>query len=131
MNGHDDAVRHPRPHPQAMAAAYLEFDLAREVDQLRLEPEWQSGRNARTLAKYNDIRIVLTVLAAGTRIPEHRADGRISVHVLTGHMRMRAAGRTFDLAAGRLLILDRGLPHEVEALEESAFLLTIAWKCQA
>ncbi len=130
MNGHDDAVRHPRPHPQAMAAAYLEFDLAREIDQLRLEPEWRNGHNARTLVKYDDFRIVLTVLAAGTQIPEHRADGRISVHVLTGHLKMRASGRTFDLTSGRLLTLDRALPHEVEALEESAFLLTIAWKGQ-
>jgi hypothetical protein len=40
---------------------------------------------------------------------------------------MRALGRTFDLPAGSLLALDRGLPHDVEALEDSAFLLTIAW----
>ena len=36
-------------------------------------------------------------------------------------------GRTFDLPAGTLLTLDQNLPHDVEALEESAFLLTIAW----
>jgi hypothetical protein len=40
---------------------------------------------------------------------------------------VRAEGRTFDLPTGRLLALDHGLPHDVEALEESAFLLTIAW----
>ncbi len=129
-SGIDDAVRHPRPHPQTMAAPYMEFDLARELDQLRLEPEWQSGHNARTLAKYDDLRIVLAALKAGARLPEHHADGRISVHVLTGHIKVRAAGRTFDLTAGRLLALERALPHEVEALEESAFLLTIAWQGQ-
>jgi hypothetical protein len=31
------------------------------------------------------------------------------------------------LPTGTLLALDQGLPHDVEALEESAFLLTIAW----
>jgi quercetin dioxygenase-like cupin family protein len=40
---------------------------------------------------------------------------------------MRALGRTFDLPLGSLLTLDRGAPHEVEALEDSAVLLTIAW----
>jgi quercetin dioxygenase-like cupin family protein len=40
---------------------------------------------------------------------------------------MSAAGRTFDLRPGSLLALDRGAPHAIEALEESAFLLTIAW----
>jgi hypothetical protein len=31
---------------------------------------------------------------------------------------------------GGLLALDRGLPHDVEAIEESALLLTIAWPLQ-
>jgi len=67
-----------------MAAAYLEFDLARELEQLHREPGWSSGQNAKTLVKYEDFRVVLTAL-------------------------------------------DQGLSHDVEALEESAFLLTIAW----
>ena len=32
-----------------------------------------------------------------------------------------------DLHASSLLALDQGIPHDVEALAESAFLLTIAW----
>jgi len=60
-------------------------------------------------------------------MPEHKADGRISVHVLTGHIQLRASGRTFSLRPGGLLAIDQGVPHSVEALEESAFLLTIAW----
>jgi hypothetical protein len=40
---------------------------------------------------------------------------------------VRAAGRTFSLRLGGLLALDRGVRHDVTALEESAFLLTIAW----
>jgi hypothetical protein len=40
---------------------------------------------------------------------------------------MRALGRTFGLPAGSLLALDQGLSHEVEAIEDSVFLLTIAW----
>lgn len=120
---------HPprRPHPQPMAAPFLEFDLVRELGQLQSEPPATGGQNAKTLVKYDDFRIVLTTLAAHTRIPGHRAEGRISVHTIRGHIRMRALERTFDLPAGRLLVLDHGVPHEVEALEDSAFLLTIAW----
>jgi mannose-6-phosphate isomerase-like protein (cupin superfamily) len=47
--------------------------------------------------------------------------------VLSGHLQVHAAGRTFNLRPGRLLALDHGLSHDVEALEESALLLTIAW----
>jgi hypothetical protein len=38
-----------------------------------------------------------------------------------------ASERTFNLRPGGLLALDRAVPHEVTALEESAILLTIAW----
>jgi hypothetical protein len=46
---------------------------------------------------------------------------------VVGHILVRADGRTFDLPGGALLALDRSLPHEVEAVEDSAFVLTIAW----
>jgi hypothetical protein len=46
---------------------------------------------------------------------------------MAGHIRMHAGGKGFDMPVGRLLALHRAMPHEVEALEDSAFLLTIAW----
>jgi quercetin dioxygenase-like cupin family protein len=118
---------HRRPHGPPLAALFLEFDLPAEVHRLRTETTWSTGRNAKTLVKYDDFRVVLTVLQANQRIPEHKAEGRISVHVLSGRIQLKASGRTFSLRAGGLLALDQGVPHDVEALEESAFLLTIAW----
>ena len=118
---------HHRPHTSSMAEQIMEFDLPAEIHRLQAETTWSTGQNARTLIKYDDFRVVLTALQAKMRIPEHKADGRISVHVLTGHIRIRASGRTFSLRTGALLAIDQGVPHGVEALEESAFLLTIAW----
>lgn len=118
---------HRRPHAPPMAGQYLEFDLATEVDQLRRETTWNTGRNARTLIKYDDFRVVLTALQARTRISEHKTEGRISIHMLSGHIRLNASGRVFDLRAGSLIALDQGSAHDMQALEESAFLLTIAW----
>lgn len=123
----DASHEHRRPHQPPMAAPYLEFDITRELEQLHREPGWQSGQNAKTLVKYEDLRIVLTALKAQSRIPGHQTEGRISIHTVVGHLKVRAQGRTFDLPAGRLLALDQRLPHDVEALEDSAFLLTIAW----
>ncbi len=116
-----------RPHTPPMAGPYMEFDLAAEVHRLRDETTWSTGQNARTLLKYDDFRVVLTALQANMKIPEHKTDGRISVHVLSGHIQLRACGRTFSLRPGGLLALDHGVAHDIEALEESAFLLTIAW----
>lgn len=118
---------HRRPHAGPMAAPFLEFDLPAELHRLRAETTWSTGHNARTLAKYDDFRVVLIALRANARMPEHKTEGRISVHVLAGHIQVKAAGRTFNLRPGGLLALDQGLPHDVDALEESALLLTLAW----
>ena len=123
----DEPAHHRRPHPQPMADAYLEFDLAREIEQLHQEPEWAAGQNAKTLVKYDDLRVVLTILRAHAHIPGHQTEGRISIQTVSGHLQVRAQGRTFDLPMGALLALDRGLLHDVQALEDSALLLTIAW----
>jgi quercetin dioxygenase-like cupin family protein len=59
---------------------------------------------------------------------EHRAEARISIQGLVGKIRLHLPGRApVELSAGQLLALDCGMPHDVEALEESAFLLTVSW----
>ncbi len=112
---------------EAMAGPSLEFDLSEQIGLLRNEEAYQHGRTSKTLVKHPDLRIVLTALKAGQHIQEHKAAGRISVQTVTGHIRMHLPDRTVDLPAGRMLVLDREMPHDVEALEESSFLLTMAW----
>jgi hypothetical protein len=58
-----------------------EFDLTVGVDRLHRETTWNTGQNARTLMKYDDLRVVLSVLKASAHIPEHQTSGRVSVHV--------------------------------------------------
>ena len=116
---------HPVP---GLIGPLLEFDLAAETEQLRQEDPWKStSRNAKTLVKYADLRIVLMAMKAGTLMEGHKADGSISIHTLTGKLRLHLSEQTVELPAGRLLTLERALPHDVEALEESSFLLTISW----
>jgi quercetin dioxygenase-like cupin family protein len=105
----------------------MEFDLEAEVNRLKAENTWSSGHNARTLVKYDDLRVVLIALQRDARIPEHQTEGRVSVHVISGHVQVRASGRTFNLRSGSLLALDPAIRHDVTAADESAILLTIAW----
>ena len=117
----------PRPHAAALENVFMEFDLPAEIDRLKDETIWSAGHNAKTLVKYDDLRVVLIVLHANARMMEHKSGGRISIHVVSGHILVTAVGRAFRLGPGGLLTLDRHVPHDVEALDESAFLLTIAW----
>lgn len=117
------AVRTPGPLGNPM----LTFDLNAEIKRLREENAWQGGRDSKTLVKNQDFRIVLIVMKADALLHEHKTSGRISVQVLSGHIQMHVQDKVFDLPTGHLLALDRAVPHDVKALEDSTFLLTLAW----
>jgi len=105
------------------------FDIAEvDAEMRRSDAYGREGHTARTLAREADLRIVLVVMKAGARIAEHSAKDTASVHALRGHVRLRLPDRVADLPAGRLLVLERSVPHDVEAVEESAFLLTLGWE---
>lgn len=110
-----------------LTAPLLNFDLNREIERLRSEGRWQSGHTAKTLVKYSDLRIVLVAIKPGGCLVQHRTEGRISVQTLVGHIRFRAADLTIELPIGHMLTLEREVPHNVEGIVDSAFLLTIAW----
>jgi quercetin dioxygenase-like cupin family protein len=111
-----------------LAAPMMEFNLAKEIEQLKQEEPWlRTGRNSKTLVKQPDFRIVLIALKMGGRVEEHKADARISIHALNGHVRLQLPDEIIDLPAGHLLALDRAVGHDLEAIEESAILLTISW----
>jgi hypothetical protein len=99
-NARHDDNQHRRPHTPPMAAAFLEFDLTTEVEQLHSEPEWNSGQNAKTLVKFDNLRVVLTALKARARLLEHQTKGRITIQTIAGHILVRAEGRAFDLPTG-------------------------------
>jgi quercetin dioxygenase-like cupin family protein len=110
-----------------LAAPVLTFDLVKEIASLKQEASWARGdRNARTLVESAGFRLVLTVLKAGARMHEHRAAGWVSLQGLDGQLRLQAGEHTAELTASRVVVLEPDLPHSVEAVEEGAFLLSIA-----
>lgn len=105
------------------------FDLASLEAEMRREEAYQrEGHTARTLVREQDLRIVLVVMKAGARIAEHRANDTASVHTLSGHVRLQLPDKVAELPAGHLLVLERGLRHDVEAVAESTFVLTLGWQ---
>ncbi len=110
-----------------LSGEMAQFDLAREIeDSLRQKP-WQSGLYAKTLFKRDDFRTVLITMERGARMKEHHTDGTISVLVIQGAVRVNAQGQTHELKTHGLFTLAPSLRHDVEALDDAAFLLTISW----
>ena len=71
--------------------------------------------------------MVLTALKEGAVVREHRVPGTAMVQTITGTIRVRFPDQMLELPAGHMAILGRDLPHDVEAVEESTFLVTVAW----
>ena len=115
--------------PHVLQGPTTVLDLLDEAAALRREPAWPQGdRNAKTFVKAGDLRLVLTTLKQGAIVKEHRAPGSAVVQTLSGHIRLSVPDRqAVDLPAGSLVVLEADLPHDVEALVESAFTITIAW----
>jgi quercetin dioxygenase-like cupin family protein len=108
-------------------APVLHVALAEHVKRLREEPTWHTrGRNAITLTKEPGLGLVLMLLGKGARLAEHQAAGPLTFHVLSGSVTFRAAGRANALGPGELVVLESAIPHEVEAMEDSTCLLTLA-----
>jgi quercetin dioxygenase-like cupin family protein len=126
---HDSTLgvsRSPKHGGRAIEAPVLSFTLETEVEQLRRQRSYQKGDpSGRTLVKEPNLRIVLMALRAGARLQEHQASGPISIQVIEGPLRVRLPAESVELTAGQLLPLEPGIRHDVKAIEDSAFLLTL------
>lgn len=107
-------------------ASLLSFSIENEIEKLHNESGWaERDRNAITLQKDDNLRVVLMSLHKGTVLQEHRAEGAITLFVISGKIVFSAENKDITVEAKGLLVLDKPVVHRVEALEETNFLLTI------
>ena len=103
------------------------FDLNSEVEALESRKPWAQGMTSKLLLKTDDLRVLIIAMESGAKMKEHHSDGRISIHVARGAIRVRVEGKIEELTSQQLLVIDKSIKHDVEAVETSVFVLTIAW----
>jgi quercetin dioxygenase-like cupin family protein len=97
-------------------------DLADVASHVEVAPE---STVSRTVLKAEGVRLVLFAFDEGQELTEHTAAMPVLLQVLTGRLRITAAGRSVELAPGGVVHLGTRLPHAVLALEPSRLLLTM------
>lgn len=109
-------------------ADVLLYDLTEE-EQKASKPETleRDGRSSRTLVKDGPLRVTLIVLAPGGEIPEHRAQGPVTIQPLRGEIEVIAGGEPHTVNDSGLLAFEAGVPHSVRSEEGAAILLTVAY----
>jgi len=116
-----------RQHPhERFAAPQMAIDLQTMIASLRSEPHaGERGHRQETLYHHGSTTIALFAFDRFTDLPEHKANGTVSMHVLRGCLKITAAGQVHELRAGQILFLAPGVPHAVAAEEESEMLVTV------
>ena len=119
MEGHEYLRTHN------LQAEHMVLDLGAVLTELHGESAKGQSRGAITLVKESGMSLVLAHLHAGGTLQEHSAPGPATVQVLDGHVRMEIGDESIDVPAGRVVAFKGGVRHRVEAIEDSALLLTI------
>lgn len=108
-------------------ALIAEFNIPLIARQLKTGPEWHSKkRNSATVFKSDDLHVLLMAMHAVTRMVGHKVDVPLTIHVLEGRIKVITNKDVMALEKGALLVLEAGIAHEIEAVKESVFLLTLA-----
>lgn len=99
--------------------------LARQ--QLKIAATASSGRSAHTVYGGHEhvLRQTVIALASGQKLDEHDNPGEATVHVLHGRVRLTSGELGWEGSPGDLIIVPDAR-HALEALEDSAVLLTVA-----
>lgn len=97
------------------------------TDQLARATSAGSGRSSVTVYGRSGARLrqTLVALAAGRVMGEHKSPGDASVLCLQGRVLLRAGGSQAELGPGGLVAVPPQR-HDLEALEPSVLLLTVA-----
>ena len=123
---HNIATRQRPEGNRLLDAPLVVMDLVTLRKQIKQEMAWlTSDRNAITLLKTKDMRVVLMALHDGAEMKTHTAPGILCVQVLEGRLTFWTEQQAAELAKGEMLTLHAGIPHRVTAHQESTFLLTI------
>lgn len=95
--------------------------------QLELARASSNGRSASTVYGGHEhvLRQTVIALVGGQRLSEHESPGDATVHVLHGRVRLGAGQDRWDGSPGDLLVVPDAR-HDLEALEDSVVLLTVA-----
>ena len=86
-----------------------------------------SGRSASTVYGGHEhvLRQTVIALTAGATLTEHENPGEATLIVLRGRVRLRSGEDEWDGRTGDLIVIPQAR-HSLEALEDSAVVLTVA-----
>ncbi|OJW80999.1 MAG: hypothetical protein BGO69_13115 [Bacteroidetes bacterium 46-16] len=124
---YNDATANRPNGNRLIDASLIGIDINDYIQQLKDEEAWQKNdRNAITLFKTDNMRIVLAAFHENATMPGNTTSGTISLQVLEGKVKISSGLGQIDVGEKQMAALHGEVPYSITAVEESVFLLTIA-----
>jgi quercetin dioxygenase-like cupin family protein len=121
----NEATRNRPEGDRVIDALYVVVDIPDYLRQLKEEKTWEKNdRNGITVFKTTNLTMVLTVMHQKAVIKDSKVDGLVTLQVIEGVIRVTTLDGDFELKEKQLIHLHSNEPHSIEALTESAFLLS-------
>lgn len=115
--------KHPR---ERFAAAERVLDLGQIYEDLvKEEHEALDGRRQIAVNKKGPVTQVFFYFEKNGFMPEHAADGYVTIHVLEGDFTITTPDAVHVLTSNMVLLLDPCVAHRVDANEVGRMLLTV------
>jgi quercetin dioxygenase-like cupin family protein len=125
MTSSDDRLR--TPPSTRFAGPEHKIDFSTTLAKLRQEPHpGKDGHRQVTIFHSDTLRLVLFAFEAGGCLPRHHAPGVVAIQALRGELRVSTPDEIYELTEGQVVVLDPGVPHDVDATGEADMLLSIA-----
>ena len=109
-----------------LAAEHPQIDLHAARAELEQLAGPTQDRRGETPVRQGGLSVVLAHLRRGLAVQEHSAPGAVTLQVLRGRVRVKLGEGTLDAGAETLVAFDARVRHAVEAVDDSALLLTLA-----
>ena len=108
------------------ANTFVTLDFDAELTRMKSADHGSTGRFARPVVNLPGLRLVLVSMRAESTWSRHSTPGRVTVQPISGQIRIQVSGRESILSPGKIAALASSVEHDVFAMTDSLFLLTVA-----
>jgi len=123
---HNDNTLQRPTGARVLDAPLVQIDLPKYIQEIKTEAAWQkTDRNAITIYKTEDLTMVLVALHEGAEMKPHATNGILILQLLDGKITFGANEQQTEMAPQQMVTLHENITHNVKAVKESVFLLTV------
>ncbi|HEX2920148.1 MAG TPA: hypothetical protein VHO50_03180 [Bacteroidales bacterium] len=100
--------------------------LKKIISNLKAEKKWTDGElNSVILVNSSSYKVLLTVLHEGSEVITYQANDSITLQIIEGSLLLHLKEEKIALGEGEMITINEKVRYSFDAVEDTAFLLTL------